>query len=276
MDQDHPEPAPEDHAGIAAVRHIIFVLSGKGGVGKSTVAVNLAAGLRDAGKQVGLLDLDLHGPSIPTMLGLTEAELHGDDAGILPVDCDGIAVMSIGFLLESPESAVVWRGPRKAEAIQQFLDDVAWGPLDHLVIDLPPGTGEEVLAVTQALPQADGAVIVAAPQAVANADVRRSITFCHHLDLPILGLIENMRGYVCPDCGAVSDIFGRGGGEQLAAEMGLPFLGAIPIDPAVAAAGDDGRPFLRSEQDSETARRMRAAIVHLLDASADEADRDSP
>ncbi|MFW5752727.1 MAG: Mrp/NBP35 family ATP-binding protein [Planctomycetota bacterium] len=264
MDQDTAEPPRNAEAGIAAVRHIILVLSGKGGVGKSTVAVNLAAGLRDAGKQVGLLDLDLHGPSLPTMLGLAAAEPQSDGERILPVLSDGIAVMSIGFLLESPASAVVWRGSRKAEAIQQFLDDVAWGPLDHLVIDLPPGTGDEVLAVAQALPQADGAVIVAAPQAVANADVRRSITFCQHLDLPILGLIENMRGFVCPDCGTVTDIFGSGGGEQLATELELPFLGSIPIDRAVASSGDGGRPYVHPGQDSETARRFRAAIATLL------------
>lgn len=242
----------------------LVVLSGKGGVGKSTVAVNIAAALQMAGKRVGLLDVDIHGPSIPTMLGLQGAAMQSGPDGLLPLDAGGVKVMSLGFLLPDPDQAVIWRGPMKMGAIKQFLKDVAWGDLDYLVIDSPPGTGDEPLSVCQLIGQLDGAVIVTTPQKVAAIDVRKSITFCRQLGVPVLGVVENMSGFACPKCGEVSAIFSSGGGERIAAGMNVPFLGSIPIDLSVAAAGDDGRPFVRRHGDSPATKIMRRVIEPIL------------
>jgi Mrp family chromosome partitioning ATPase len=233
----------------------IVVLSGKGGVGKSTVAVNLAAALADAGKRVGLLDIDIHGPSIPTMLGLEGAQVTGPEGGMIPVDAGGIKVLSIGFFLENPDHAVIWRGPMKYGVIKQFLKDADWGELDYLVIDSPPGTGDEPLSVCQLI-QPDGAVIVSTPQKVAAVDVRKSITFCRLLEVPVLGVVENMSGFACPHCGQITSILRSGGGREISDEMGVPFLGSIPIDPALAECGDSGRIFLRQFGRSQTAKAM--------------------
>jgi Mrp family chromosome partitioning ATPase len=237
----------------------IVVLSGKGGVGKSTVAVNLAAALADAGKRVGLLDIDIHGPSIPTMLGLEGTQITGPEGEMTPVDAGGIKVLSIGFFLENPDHAVVWRGPMKYGVIKQFLKDAAWGELDYLVIDSPPGTGDEPLSVCQ-LAKPDGAVIVTTPQKVAAVDVRKSITFCRLLEVPVLGVVENMSGFACPHCGQVTPILRSGGGSKIAEGMGVPFLGSIPIDPAMAESGDSGRIFLRYFGESLTAKAMEGMV----------------
>ncbi len=237
----------------------IVVLSGKGGVGKSTVAVNLAAALADAGKRVGLLDVDIHGPSIPTMLGLEGTQITGPEGEMTPVDAGGIKVLSIGFFLENPDHAVVWRGPMKYGVIKQFLKDAAWGELDYLVIDSPPGTGDEPLSVCQ-LAKPDGAVIVTTPQKVAAVDVRKSITFCRLLEVPVLGVVENMSGFACPHCGQVTPILRSGGGRKISDDMGVPFLGSIPIDPAMAESGDSGRIFLRHFGESLTAKAMEGMI----------------
>lgn len=241
----------------------IVVLSGKGGVGKSTVAVNLAAALAAQGKRVGLLDVDIHGPSLPTMLGLEGSKVSGPEGGIIPVEVDGLKVMSIGFFLESQDHAVVWRGPMKYGMIKQFLKDVDWGELDFLVIDSPPGTGDEPLTVCQ-LVNPDGAVIVTTPQRVAAVDVRKSITFCRLLEVPVLGVVENMSGFACPKCGQVTPILSSGGGKLISEDMGVPFLGSIPIDPALAESGDSGLVFLKHHPDSPTALAMAGMVKSVL------------
>jgi len=246
------------------IAHTILVLSGKGGVGKSTVAVNLAVALARAGRRVGLLDADLHGPSIPTLLRLADTPVRMENGQLIPLPAAGVSVMSIGFLLRQRDDAVVWRGPLKMRLLEQFLRDVAWGDLDDLVIDLPPGTGDEPLSICQLVGAADGAVVVTTPQDVATADVRRSIGFCRAMHLPVLGVVENMSGFACPHCGRATDIFKTGGGERLAAEMGVPFLGRIPLDPAVGEACDRGTPFVSQAADSATARAFARVVAPLL------------
>lgn len=253
---------------MGRIRHKILVMSGKGGVGKSTVAANLAISLRLAGKKVGLLDVDIHGPSIPKMLHLEKAVVQVKNEALQPVEKAGLKVMSIGFLLRDSDEAVIWRGPMKMGVIKQFLKDVEWGDLDYLVIDAPPGTGDEPLSVCQLAAPVDGAVIVTTPQDVATADVRKSIQFCRQLNLPVLGVVENMSGFVCPHCSKTTDIFKAGGGERMAADMGVPFLGRIPIDPAVGEACDAGTPFVYHHSRTETAKafeRMVAPILALSD-----------
>ena len=213
---------------MSRIKHKILVLSGKGGVGKSTVAVNLAISLTLAGKKGGLLDIDIHGPSIPKVLNLEDATVSSDEQELLPVEMtNNLKVMSIGFLLQEKNSAVIWRGPRKYHMIKQFLKDVRWGDLDFLIIDSPPGTGDEPLSIAQLLEDCTGAVIVTTPQEMALSDVRKGITFCRNLNIKVLGVIENMSGFICPKCGHRTDIFKSGGGEKMAEEMDVPFLGAI-------------------------------------------------
>ena len=229
-------------ATLCRIEHKILVLSGKGGVGKSSVAAGLATALARRGRRVGLLDIDLHGPSIPGLLGIKGVPVGETGGSIQPVRTpEGVDVMSIGLLLRSRDDAVIWRGPLKYKMIKQFLSTVAWGDLDYLIVDSPPGTGDEPLAVGQLITDADGAVVVSTPQAVAIDNVRRSITFARQLNLPILGVVENMSGYVCPECGTKIDLFGSGGGAAMACDMGVPFLGSIPIDPAMVEAGDEGK-----------------------------------
>jgi ATP-binding protein involved in chromosome partitioning len=250
-------------ARMCRVRHKIVVLSGKGGVGKSTVAVNLATALQMLGKRVGLLDVDIHGPSIPTMLGIEHPELQGRDGDMLPVEVNGLKVMSVGFLLQNQDEAVIWRGPMKMKVIQQFLRDVAWGDLDFLVIDSPPGTGDEPLSVCQLIGDLDGAVIVTTPQRVAAVDVRKSITFCRRLKVPVLGVVENMSGFVCPKCSEMTPLLRTGGGRRIARDMAVAFLGAIPFDPQVAEKADEGRPLVSDDPESPTARLIREIFEPL-------------
>ncbi|KAM8837773.1 cytosolic Fe-S cluster assembly factor nubp2 isoform 2-T2 [Spinachia spinachia] len=236
---------------LSQVRHVVLVLSGKGGVGKSTITTELALALRHAGKKVGILDVDLCGPSIPHMLGVGRPDVHQCDSGWVPVYTDpqkGLALMSIGFLLEDPDDAVVWRGPKKTAMIAQFVSDVAWGELDVLLVDTPPGTSDEHLAVLENLKKhrVDGAVLVTTPQAVSTGDVRREITFCKKTGVRILGIIENMSGFVCPHCSECSNIFSKGGGEELAKLTGSTFLGAVPLDPLLSGAMEEGADFIRS------------------------------
>lgn len=246
------------------IKHKIIVLSGKGGVGKSTVAANLAISLSMSGKKVGLLDIDIHGPSIPKMLKLDSSRINVTDGVIHPVEKGGIKVVSIGFLLKDGDDAVIWRGPMKAGVIKQFLSDVAWGELDYLIIDSPPGTGDEPLSVCQLLKNPDGAVVVTTPQDVAVADVRKSINFCSQLKIPVLGVVENMSGFVCPKCGELTQIFKTGGGEKMASEMKVPFLGRIPIDPAIGEACDSGNPFIYSHNKTETGKAFEHIIEPIL------------
>jgi ATP-binding protein involved in chromosome partitioning len=246
------------------IRHKVLVMSGKGGVGKSTVAVNMAISLMLAGKRVGLLDVDIHGPSIPKMLKLDEANVQVKDGVLCPVEKAGLKIMSIGFLTENRHDAIIWRGPMKMSVIKQFLKDVDWGDLDYLIIDAPPGTGDEPLSVVQLASPVDGAVVVTTPQDVATADVRKSINFCKKLNLPVLGVVENMSGFVCPKCGEVTDIFKTGGGERMAKEMSVPFLGRVPIDPMVGQACDAGTPFVYHYSKTETAKSFERVIEPIL------------
>ncbi len=249
---------------LSRIQHQILVLSGKGGVGKSTVAVNVAVALALAGKRVGLLDVDIHGPSVPGMLGLGDTPVGVEEGTLAPVMAGDLKVMSIGLLLPEKDSPVIWRGPMKMHAIRQFLADVEWGDLDYLIIDSPPGTGDEPLSVCQLIEGADGALIVTTPQEVALADVRRCVGFCRQLNLPVLGVIENMSGFACPKCGEVTYVFGTGGGEQMAREMGVPFLGRIPIDPQVVAACDAGTPYIDRYRGTGTAEAFERVIEPIL------------
>jgi len=271
----------EVHRQMKRIRHKILVLSGKGGVGKSTVAVNLALSLASAGHQVGLLDVDVHGPSVPELLTIPKGDVHVRDGKLVPVSYEQLHVMSLGFLLRGTDEAVIWRGPMKMGVIRQFLGDVDWGALDYLIIDCPPGTGDEPLSVVQLIDDATGALIVATPQDVALADVRRSITFCRQVSVPVLGVIENMSGFVCPACGSVTDIFRAGGGERMARDMGVPFLGRIPLDPTVVRAADRGRPFVQHCPETETAKAFQRIVRRLTaegttDARKAEPDGPSP
>ena len=252
------------HERMGRIAHKILVLSGKGGVGKSTVAVNLALSLMLEGKRVGLLDVDIHGPSVPKMLKLEGERILTEGDVMLPVELGDLKVMSIGFLLNRQEDAVIWRGPMKMGVIKQFLMDVDWGDLDYLIVDAPPGTGDEPLSVCQLIEDADGAVVVATPQEVALAAVRRSITFCRQLNLPVLGVVENMSGFVCPRCGERTEIFGSGGGERLAKEMNVPFLGRIPIDPEVTVSGDSGTPYIQHYGGTATGKAFGEVIRPIL------------
>lgn len=235
------------------VKHVILVLSGKGGVGKSTVATNLAMALSNKGYNTGLADMDIHGPNIPKMLGIEDQKLGSyDGKTIEPVKISGkLGVVSMAFLLPDTSSPIIWRGSMKNTAIRQFLEDVNWGDLDYLVVDLPPGTGDEALSVAQLAPNIAGAVIVTTPQDVAILDSSKSVKFIEKLGLKVLGIIENMSGLVCPHCGDVIDLFGIGGGEKAAKELNVPYLGNIPIDPDMRIAGDEGRPFILKRDGSD-------------------------
>jgi ATP-binding protein involved in chromosome partitioning len=247
------------------VRHVILVLSGKGGVGKSTVSVNLAYALANKGNRVGLLDLDIHGPNIPKMLGIEDQRPAVLGKTIEPIHVTGdLAVMSMAFLLPDTSTPVIWRGPMKMGAIQQFLTEVNWGSLDYLVVDLPPGTGDEALSIAQLAPNVRGAVIVTTPQDVAVLDAVKAAKFIERLDLPVLGVIENMSGMVCPHCGGAIDLFSHGGGERAARDLGVPFLGAIPIDPAMVRSSDEGRPFILRHADSLTWKAVDAVMQKLV------------
>jgi Mrp family chromosome partitioning ATPase len=261
---EHFEQRQKLHSRLRRIRHRVVILSGKGGVGKSTVAVNLAASLAMAGKQVGLLDVDIHGPSVPTMLGLENEMIQTGEDGLLPVVLGNMKIMSLGFLLTSQDDAIIWRGPKKMGVIQQFLGDVLWGDLDFLIIDSPPGTGDEPLSVCQLIGHLDGAVVVTTPQKVAAVDVRKSITFCRKLHLPVIGVVENMAGFACPKCGEVTQILSSGGGRQIAQDMDLTFLGAIPIDPQIAAAADEGRAFVEQYEATPTAKLMQSIIQPII------------
>ena len=251
-------------ARMKTIRRKLLVLSGKGGVGKSTVAANLAVSLALTGKAVGLLDVDVHGPSIPKLLGLEGKQIGVSGEDMLPVHMsDNLAVMSIGFLLPSGNEPVIWRGPRKFHLIRQFLTNVAWGNLDCLVVDSPPGTGDEPMSVAQLVGSPAEAVIVTTPQDLAVADVRRCVSFCNSLSLPVAGIVENMSGFVCPNCGQRIDLFKKGGGQALAHEMSVPFLGSIPIDPDIVTSGDAGLPFIDNHTHSLGAKAF-ADVVSLL------------
>ncbi len=249
------------------IRRTIVVLSGKGGVGKSTIAANLALSLALAGKRVGILDIDFHGPSIPKLFGLEGQRVETDEQQkLVPLEfVSNLKVMSLGFLLQGPDDAVIWRGPMKMGVIKQFLTDVNWGDLDYLIVDAPPGTGDEPLSVCQLIQPLTGAVIVTTPQKVAAVDVRKSVSFCKRLDVPVLGIVENMSGFVCPKCGELTQILPQGAGRQIASDMNVPFLGAIPIDPDVARAADSGQAFIGQFAQTNTGKIMQQIISQITD-----------
>lgn len=246
------------------IKHKVVVLSGKGGVGKSTVAVNLATSMMLKGQKVGILDVDIHGPSIPTMLGLTEARFESDGKSIFPVSIGSLKIASVGFLLENQDDAIIWRGPIKNNVIKQFVNDVSWGDLDCLVIDCPPGTGDEALAVCDMVKNIDGAIIVTTPQEVSGADVRKSINFCLKIGLNVLGVVENMSGFVCQHCGEVTEIFKSGGGSKIAQQFGLSLLAKIPIEPNIGIACDEGKAFVYAYGKTETAKIFEKVADDIL------------
>lgn len=260
-----PQKVPLD------VRHVILILSGKGGVGKSTVSVNLAHALANHGYRVGLADLDMHGPNIPKMLGIEDARLKTLGNRIEPVRINGnLSAISMAFLLPDRDTPLIWRGPMKIVAIRQFLEDVAWDPLDFLVVDLPPGTGDEALTISQIAPNVRGAVIVTTPQDVATLDSRKAVRFTEKIGLPVLGIVENMSGMICPHCGEAIDIFGSGGGKKASEELKVPFLGSIPLDPEVRRAGDEGRPFILARGENNPTReavdRVMESLVSIVES----------
>ncbi len=249
-----------------SIKNKIVVLSGKGGVGKSTVAANLAMSLALNGYKTGLLDVDIHGPSIPTILGLENKKAHGTDQLIFPCAYgdDLLKVISIAFLLNNPDDAIIWRGPAKNGVIKQFIENVVWEELDYLIVDCPPGTGDEPLSVVQLLEKVTGAIIVTTPQKLAITDVRKSVNFCEKVKMPVLGVIENMSGFVCPECNKTVDIFKSGGGEQMAHDMNIPFLGRVPLDPNIVEAGDSGKPFVYFYGESPTAKIMENILSQII------------
>lgn len=242
---------------LKGVREAILVLSGKGGVGKSTVAASVAVELAKSGKKVGLLDVDFHGPSQPTLFGIQYQRLEEGQKGFLPVEVAGVKLISVGLVLDDPDHAVIWRGPAKNGALKQLLEETEWGELDYLVLDFPPGTGDEALSGCQLLPMPKRALVVTTPQEVALADCRKCVDFCAKLEVPIIGIIENMSGFVCPDCGSRHELFGSGGGALLAKKANAPLLAQIPMDPAFLRRCDDGElpaglensPAVRAELD---------------------------
>lgn len=250
---------------MSHVRHKLVVMSGKGGVGKSTVAVNLALSLAAQGHRVGILDLDMHGPDVPLLLGIEDKELGTDGEHIVPVPVGpNLAAVSMALLLTDRDTPIIWRGPLKMGAIRQFLADVSWGELDYLIMDLPPGTGDEALTVAQLLPEGAWAVVVTTPQEVALLDSRKAVRFAQALKMRVAGVVENMSGLDCPHCGKPIDLFKTGGGERAAKELGVPFLGRIPIDPEIVTTGDAGRSYVVDSPEAPGPKAFREVVRRLL------------
>ena len=270
--KDNPEASrqPDDEmlrSRMTKIRHKIAVISGKGGVGKSLVTVNLAMALAIKGRngRVGVLDADIHGPCVPKMLGLKGVRLQSGPPGIFPaLGPLNMKVVSMAFLLPSDDSPVIWRGPLKMGAIRQFLSEISWGNLDYLLIDLPPGTGDESLSVLQLLPEMEGVIIVTIPSEVSQDVVKKAVSFARKMGVPILGIVENMSGMLCPHCGETIEVFSKGGGERVAEEMDVEFLGSIPLDPRISADSDEGTPFVVSHPDS-TASKAFMRIVEKIE-----------
>lgn len=248
---------------LGRIKHKLMVMSGKGGVGKTSTCVNLALSLARLGTKVGLIDVDLHGPDVPRMLGFKGLlDMNGQNK-LEPMRYnDNLSAVSIESLTQDKDSAIIWRGPVKHSVIQQFIGQVSWGDLDFLLIDAPPGTGDEPLTVAQTVTDAQ-AIIVTTPQEVALADVRKSINFCKTVNMKVYGLIENMSGYICPHCNGVLDLFGSGGGEKTAGNMGIPFLGKVPFDPQMVTCGDDGVAFQEKFPDAAVTQAYQAIAVKL-------------
>ncbi len=253
---------------LGKIEYKIMVMSGKGGVGKSTVSINLAIGLSLQNFYVGLLDVDLHGPNVPKMLGVERGELQKrPDGTVGPVYYSpNLKFMSVEPLLPDKDSAVMWRGPLKMSAIRQFIYDIEWGDLDYLIIDAPPGTGDEQMTVAQTIPDAF-AVVVTTPQEVSLLDVKKSLSFCKQVGMPVIGIVENMSGMICPHCGKAIDVFKRGGGQKLAEETGIPFLGRIPVDPRIVTTGDAGKPVMAMYPNSLTAEAFEKICQNVINST---------
>jgi ATP-binding protein involved in chromosome partitioning len=253
-------------ASLGKIKRKILVMSGKGGVGKSTVAANLAIGLANRGYKVGLMDVDLHGPDICRMLNLAGKLQVSDEkkGGLIPpmLYNDKLKVISLEYMMENRDDAIIWRGPLKVQAIRQFIADMDWGELDYLIIDAPPGTGDEPLSVAQTIKDVS-ALIVTTPQDLALADVRKSINFCKHVKIHVAGIVENMSGLVCPHCQKTIDLFKTGGGQRTALEFSLPFLGKVPLDPLVVVGGDAGKPYLSSTADSPATKAFSEVVANV-------------
>ena len=250
---------------LGKIKHVIIVMSGKGGVGKSTVSTNIACTLSMMGYQTGIMDVDITGPNIPKMFGIEDERLEVENEKLIPVLVPpSLKVVSMAFLLPSKDDAVVWRGPVKMTAIRQFIEDVEWGDLDYLVVDMPPGTGDEAISIIQLIPKADGMVIVTTPQDVALLDSRKSITFSAQANIPIIGLVENMSGFVCPHCGEKTDIFKSGGGVATAKNLNIQFLGAVPIEPRIVTSGDSGMPIVIDDPDSVSAKVFKEITQKII------------
>jgi Mrp family chromosome partitioning ATPase len=249
---------------LGKIKHKILVLSGKGGVGKSTVSANLAVALSQEGYEVGILDIDIHGPSIPKMLGVEDKKPGTSEVGINPVFFSPkLKIMSMAFLLQDKDSPVIWRGPLKMTAIKQLIGDVDWGTLDYLVVDIPPGTGDEPLSIAQLIPNCDGAIVVTTPQDVALLSVRKSINFVKQMNMPVIGIIENMSGFKCPYCGESIDIFKTGGGLKTSKDFNVPFLGKIPLDAQIVETGDSGESFIVKNKDSDAAKAFVEIVENI-------------
>lgn len=246
------------------IKYMIAVGSGKGGVGKSTVSVNLAVSLAKLGKKVGVLDADVHGPNVPIMFGITDRPYVNEEKRIIPIEKYGVQVMSLGFLLEDQSTPVIWRGPLVTKAIEQLYNDVEWGELDYMLIDLPPGTGDAALTVTQTLPLKYG-LVVTTPQNVAIADASKSLRMFKEMKIPVLGVIENMSYFICPKCGAKSEIFGHGGGENMSFENGVPFLGKVPLEMKVREGGDKGIPAAAMDEETETKKAFMEIAKKVIE-----------
>ncbi len=264
-------PAPTPKPGLLPdVAHVVAVSSGKGGVGKSMVAANLAAALSGSGRRVGLLDADIYGPNIPIMFGESRRPAVTGEKGhemIEPLEAHGVRLMSLGFLLEKEQPAIM-RGPLISGILKQFLEQVSWGVLDTMVVDMPPGTGDAQLSLVQTI-DLDGVVMVTTPQEVATGDVRRGVKMFERVNTPVIGIVENMRGFVCPSCSEEHDVFGRGGGEALAEELGIPYLGSVPLDPRVRISGDEGKPMVLAHPESPAAKALEAIAARVAAALGD-------
>ena len=251
---------------LACIKHRIMIMSGKGGVGKSTVAINLGAVLAHQGLETGILDADIHGPNVPKMLGVEGRPIVSLENSLRPVEpFSHLKLISMAFLLENPDNPIVWRGPLKHSAIQQFIGDVGWGGLDYLIIDLPPGTGDEALSSAHVLKNVDGSIIVTTPQDVALLDSRKAVNFSRTMGIPIIGIVENMSGLDCPHCGKAIPLFKIGGGEKAAMELRVPFLGRVPIDPDVVADCDSGVPVVLAHPDSPVAEAFQGIAMSCRD-----------
>lgn len=276
MSCDDPRAQQKETADrMIRIKHKIVVGSGKGGVGKSTVTVNLAAALQSRGYKVGILDADITGPNIPKLLGIENVKLMAGPEGLQPADASGIKTVSMALLLKNRESPVVWRGPMKMAALKQFVSDVNWGDLDFLLVDLPPGTSDEPISAAQLISGLDGAIIVTTPQEVALLDSRKAVNMFLMMNVPMLGIIENMSGLICPHCGKMIDVFKTGGVENAAKELDVPFLGAIPLDAEISRLGDMGKTFTKNETAAAKAfdKVVDAILIRLMGQLAPSPDQ---